>query len=239
MLPLLILQYTAHLLADFTFQPQRWCDVKDSTTISKTHFYHAIVVFICSLILSLSFSFWWAALLIALFHFGLDVAKSALNRKGKWKKYLFFIDQALHIAFITLIMLLCDYEVIGEYYSSLSLYHIALSNKFVFALFAVVACGKPSNIFIKKFMEANSIFPVKEEDSSALINAGRVIGSLERLLSFVLIVFNQFAAVGFIIAAKSILRFRDTATAKTEYLLIGSLLSFGIAILLGIAYLSI
>jgi hypothetical protein len=51
-----------------------------------------------------------------------------------------------------------------------------------------------------------------------------------------LIAVNQFAAVGFIIAAKSILRFRDTDIAKTEYLLIGSLLSFGIAILLGIAY---
>jgi hypothetical protein len=52
----------------------------------------------------------------------------------------------------------------------------------------------------------------------------------------VLILVNQFAAVGFIFAAKSILRFRDAdkTEAKTEYLLIGSLMSFGIAILLGI-----
>jgi hypothetical protein len=50
----------------------------------------------------------------------------------------------------------------------------------------------------------------------------------------VLILFDQFAAIGFIIAAKSVLRFRDTDTAKTEYLLIGSLLSFGIAIFFGV-----
>jgi hypothetical protein len=47
---------------------------------------------------------------------------------------------------------------------------------------------------------------------------------------------NHYEAVGFIIAAKSILRFRDTDTAKTEYLLIGSLLSFLIAVALGTGY---
>ena len=82
-------------------------------------------------------------------------------------------------------------------------------------------------------MEANDIFPMNE---NTLLKAGRIIGSLERAISFILIAFNQFAAVGFIIAAKSILRFRDLDTAKTEYVLIGSLLSFGIAILFGIAY---
>ena len=80
---------------------------------------------------------------------------------------------------------------------------------------------------------ANDILPMNE---NTLLNAGRIIGSLERIISFILIAFNQFAAVGFIIAAKSILRFKDLDTAKTEYVLIGSLLSFGIAILLGIAY---
>ena len=73
-------------------------------------------------------------------------------------------------------------------------------------------------------------------NENTLFNAGRIIGSLERVISFILIAFNQFAAVGFIIAAKSILRFRDLDTAKTEYVLIGSLLSFGIAILFGITY---
>ena len=66
------------------------------------------------------------------------------------------------------------------------------------------------------------------------MNAGKLIGTLERVISLALILVDQFAAVGFIIAAKSLLRFRDTATARTEYLLIGTLLSFGIVILLGI-----
>ena len=45
---------------------------------------------------------------------------------------------------------------------------------------------------------------------------------------------GQYEAVGFIIAAKSVLRFKDTDTAKTEYVLAGTLLSFGIATLLGL-----
>jgi hypothetical protein len=49
----------------------------------------------------------------------------------------------------------------------------------------------------------------------------------------------QYEAVGFIIAAKSILRYEGVKTSKTEYVLIGSLLSFGIAIITGITILKI
>jgi hypothetical protein len=67
-----------------------------------------------------------------------------------------------------------------------------------------------------------------------LLNAGKLIGNIERLLTLTLLLLEQFEAVGFIIAGKSILRYEGTKTAKTEYVLIGTLLSFGIAILIGI-----
>jgi hypothetical protein len=56
---------------------------------------------------------------------------------------------------------------------------------------------------------------------------------MERLLAFVLVLLGQFTAIGFIIAAKSVLRYGDR-TPKTEYVLIGTLLSFGIAFALGV-----
>ncbi|MDR2085714.1 MAG: DUF3307 domain-containing protein [Dysgonamonadaceae bacterium] len=227
---LLILQFTAHTLADFNFQPQTWCDVKNSKKISKVYFYHIAVVFVCSWVLSFSVSFWWAALLIAAFHFLLDVTKSYLFRKGIAENYLFFIDQILHLLIITGVVYLFSKKALIQYPPFISINP-------VFILFAVIASSKPSNIFIKKYMEANNIvIAKKEKDNEQLLKAGRVIGFLERVLSFILISFDQFAAVGFIIAAKSILRFKDSDTAQTEYLLIGSFLSFGIAILLGIAY---
>jgi len=223
---LLFLQFTAHLLADFIFQPQTWCDLKEKRVISKIHFYHAIIVFVCSWVLSFSFSFWWAALLIALFHFVVDLTKGYLYQKKIWRKTLFFIDQALHLVMITGIV--CWFSRTGRLDFP---FNISINS--VFIILALIVCTKPANIFIRKFMEANDIISMNE---NTLLKAGRIIGSLERVISFILIVFNQFAAVGFIIAAKSILRFRDLDTAKTEYVLIGSLLSFGIAILLGIAY---
>jgi hypothetical protein len=226
---LLILQLTAHLLADFNFQPQTWCNVKESKTISNVYFYHIAVVFVCAWFLSFSVAFWWAALLIAVLHLLLDVVKSFLFQKGTGKTYLFFIDQTLHLLVITGVVFWFSEKEHIEFPGF-------ISANTVFILFAIIASSKPSNIFIKKYMEVNNFIPPQNENNN-LLNAGRVIGSLERIVSFILISFDQFAAVGFIIAAKSILRFKDTDTAKTEYLLIGSLLSFGIAILLGIAYL--
>ena len=63
------------------------------------------------------------------------------------------------------------------------------------------------------------------------------IGILERLFVFSFILTGHFEAIGFLLAAKSIFRFGDLKEAKdrklTEYVLIGTLLSFGIALLTG------
>lgn len=58
---------------------------------------------------------------------------------------------------------------------------------------------------------------------------------MERLLTLVFVLIGQYEAIGFIIAAKSLLRFKDTDTARTEYVLVGILLSFGIALVCGLA----
>lgn len=232
MLNLLLLQFIAHFLADFHFQPQKWCEKKDRNSLSKEHIWHFLVVFTFSYLLCFEFSFWWGALIIAVSHLIIDVAKSVLGQIRRYKKckpYLFFIDQVLHLAIIVGIV---------DLYSSFAetSFPYPRTAEFLFLIFSLILCTKPTNLFIRKFIELNCIVTSSEDDDKSLVKAGRIIGSLERILSFILIVFNQFAAVGFLIAAKSILRFRDTQTAKTEYLLIGSLLSFGMAIILGITY---
>lgn len=74
----------------------------------------------------------------------------------------------------------------------------------------------------------------KTESCESIKNAGALIGNLERIIAFAFVLIGQYEAVGFIIAAKSLLRFKDTDTAKTEYVLAGTLLSFGIATLCAI-----
>jgi hypothetical protein len=224
---LILLQILAHFLADFTFQSQTMCDKKAQRIFSKELIIHTVIVFICSFVMFMTTgaaNIWIvASLIITVSHFGLDILKIYSTKKQLLKKSLFFIDQILHFIVIVIVVRVCYTEPTPW----------GIDFKTLPIITAFVACTKPSNVFIKNYMEAKGIISKKDE-KNALMNAGRIIGSLERVLSFILIIFNQFAAVGFIIAAKSILRFRDTDTAKTEYLLIGSLLSFGIAIILGI-----
>ncbi|MCB0689978.1 MAG: hypothetical protein KDC53_25740, partial [Saprospiraceae bacterium] len=79
-----------------------------------------------------------------------------------------------------------------------------------------------------------------DSDDESLAKAGYFIGILERLFVFAFIVTNHWEAVGFLLAAKSVFRFGDLKESKdrklTEYILIGTLLSFGMAILTGILY---
>lgn len=96
-----------------------------------------------------------------------------------------------------------------------------------------------SAIIIKVFITQWSPESKKENDAS-LAKAGRYIGILERLFVFIFVATNHWEAIGFLLAAKSVFRFGDLTSSKdrklTEYILIGTLLSFGLAILIGVLY---
>jgi len=76
-------------------------------------------------------------------------------------------------------------------------------------------------------------------DFSGLKDGGRVIGWLERGLVFLLVLIDMPGGIGFLAAAKSILRFRDIQDSGqwklTEYIIIGTLLSFTWALLVASA----
>ena len=80
----------------------------------------------------------------------------------------------------------------------------------------------------------------EDKDEESLSQAGAYIGILERLFVFSFVVTNNIEAVGFLLAAKSVFRFGDLKESKdrklTEYILIGTLISFGIAILTALLY---
>jgi hypothetical protein len=72
--------------------------------------------------------------------------------------------------------------------------------------------------------------------AESLANAGKWIGIIERLIVFILVMLGQYAAISLLIAAKGIIRFneKDRQEVKTEYLVIGTLLSIGLAMITGI-----
>ncbi|MBR3492809.1 MAG: DUF3307 domain-containing protein [Bacteroidales bacterium] len=226
MCKLLILQLLAHLVSDFYLQTEKSCKSKADNAFKSRHLYiHALITFACAWLFSLNVGYWWAALLIAVLHLVIDGLKSVCkNLKGA-----FFIDQLLHLAVIVAAVMLFNKV------STIALPTWLPETKVLMWIVAFVFCLRPANFFIQNiFKDAKISIPDGGKEDN-LPNAGHVIGNVERMLTLVFVMLGQYEAIGFLLAAKSLLRFRETDTVKSEYVLVGTLLSFGIAILLGVA----
>ena len=74
--------------------------------------------------------------------------------------------------------------------------------------------------------------------NSSLPEAGKWIGYLERILILTFVITDNMEGVGFLLAAKSVFRFGDLNKAKdiktTEYVMLGTMTSFAIAIIVGL-----
>ena len=225
---LILLQVIAHLLADFVFQPQRWSDKKEGKVFTSIHIYHVFIVGILSYVLSFDFGFWKAALILTVVHVLIDMLKSRLVLNSKSKNYFFF-DQFIHLISIVAVVLAYAYYGDINFIFPVELKPVAVIAGFIF-------CAKPSNIVIKYMFKTFSIETPQENPDNpkdiSLPNAGKLIGITERFLALALIIMGQYGAVGLIIAAKSILRFNGTQ--KSEYVLVGTLLSFSLAAFSGI-----
>jgi hypothetical protein len=95
----------------------------------------------------------------------------------------------------------------------------------------------PSAFLVRRLMWRWSQ-EIKLHANESLHQAGTYIGILERLFVYVFIIKGHWEAVGFLMTAKSIFRFGDLSNAKdrklTEYILIGTMLSFGLATVAGL-----
>lgn len=111
--------------------------------------------------------------------------------------------------------------------------------------YSIIACSMGIigiTRFSSKLMELvtndfiNQNVDLKKDIESGLIGGGKYIGILERSLIFVFILINQPIAVGFLIAAKSLLRIESDPKQhrRMEYILVGTLFSFLLAVLFSI-----
>ena len=224
---LLLLQFIAHLCLDYFFQTDKLAKQKNTTGFKSPFLYwHALVCFVLAWLFSLQISFVLAAGIIAMTHFLIDGFKRHLNNSKYFDRYAFFIDQAAHLAILTLVVILFD-----KWYGIDPSINVSINFKYLLMVTGYLVCLKPANIFIREVFKATEI---QVSSDNEMPNAGKVIGVLERILTLTFIIIAQYSAVGFLIAAKSILRYGNNETLKTEYVLIGTMLSFGIAVIAGI-----
>ncbi|MFP3831308.1 DUF3307 domain-containing protein [Chryseobacterium sp. SIMBA_028] len=220
----------AHLLGDFILQPNSWVADKENYKLkSKFLYFHVLIHTVLSFIFLWDLQLWWVAVLVGGTHFIIDAAKLSFQNV-KTKKRWFFIDQLLHVLVIA---------GVSFYFQEFS-FSFLQNQEFLKIIMAALFLTTPASIFIKLLLSSWTPAPDGPNNiqTESLSSAGKYIGILERLLVFTFIMVNHWEGVGFMVAAKSVFRFSDLAQAKqrklTEYVLIGTLLSFGLAVLTGI-----
>lgn len=223
----------AHVLTDFVFQPGSWVRHKREFKAASGYLYfHSFLAGFLSYLLLQNWSDWEIPAIIAITHFFIDLWK--LYQKEDNLK-IFLWDQFFHFLVILLAGLYLAENLdqllpeIGSWFSSVH---------FLVAVIAYLLIIFPAGFLIGKATQRWQDEIGHTPGNASLQSAGRYIGIFERILVLTFILTNNFSAIGFLIAAKSILRFSDKsemgARKQTEYVLIGTLMSFAITILVGL-----
>lgn len=232
---ILIKLLLAHFIADFLLQPQSWVKDKQTRKAKSLKLYlHAILQALLVIFILWDLNYWMLALLIMVLQGlidGLTVYAQKENTKTRW----FLMNQTAHIMVIFVLWLLIvepgiNFEAVFKS-SGIWIYAGAI-------LFITVVSSK----VIRELM-ASWTGMVRDRNEESLNNAGKYIGMLERLFVFIFVITGHWDGIGFLLAAKSVFRFGDLKESKdrqlTEYILIGTLLSFGIAMAAGMVVLEL
>ncbi|MDY0082093.1 MAG: DUF3307 domain-containing protein [Ignavibacteriaceae bacterium] len=233
LLPLL----AAHFLGDFIFQTDKDVQNKKKYLVFAKHIF---VVTILSYLLVGIWNSYEIPLVILISHLIIDLIKKSSRNDTL---VLFTLDQLAHYL---VIVLLSFYMMNKIENTHLSLYWNDLFGNDYLKLLTIII----SSIMITKFSSIIITYIIRpfqmkifkvENDNQQGIKTGRIIGYLERIIILILFLAELPTIVGFLITAKSILRYGEIKNNEdkmvVEYVLIGTLLSFSIGI--AISYLTV
>jgi len=219
----------AHLLGDFLLQKKSWVDDKEKKKGSSPYLYlHVLTVTLLTYIILWDYKNWYVPLIVFITHLGIDYWKShAQNTFAN-----FILDQVLHVGVLIGIWLIFYFypsEIADWLKIKLTSNHMwALLIGYYIVIWPMgIAIGKATEKWQK----------VAGMDKDGLDKAGMWIGRCERVLVLTFIITSQYTALGFLMTAKSILRFADKedgSQKKTEYVLVGTLISFVCAAIVGV-----
>lgn len=224
----------AHLLGDFLLQSRQMVRHKQQfKALSWKLYLHALIHGILFFLFTAQWSAWWMAIIVAVSHFFIDWWKLTKRESPA----VFIADQAMHIAVLVILWFYAQMDG----WALVTWVDSVLNNQDMWAvLMGYFLLMWPFSMIIGLATQRWRLDIVShlESQRSSLAEAGKWIGIFERLLVFTFIITNQFAGIGFLITAKSILRFNETkkesGRKEAEYILIGTLMSFAVAIITGL-----
>lgn len=237
---LLVILLAAHVLGDFLFQTE-WIAREKEKRWGPLFLHGAVMLAVHAAVLApfLTGRLALGLVCLALVHVALDALR--IKACGVWGGSLgaFFLDQGLHV--MTALVL---WQVLASP-SGFETIRWIPSNEWaawyarwlgVAAGYVFVASGGSRIVrgVLGRFMGAVPDDPSNGREHSM----GRVIGYLERFTALTLVLFDQWAALGLIIAAKSIARFPEFTSGEhkdfAEYYLVGTLSSILVAVAAGV-----
>lgn len=218
----------AHLAGDFIFQRKSWIQHRSAGKWKSGYLYaNAAIVALLSWLLSGYYQCLLIPAMIFAVHACIDIAKSYAPDKPA----VFAADQVLHLIATALAVYLYLHRQDSGLYFPVLYNNLPLWTYAAAYLVVLWPMGIIISIMTRRWQS-------DYENGEGLRDAGKYIGMLERLLILTFVFINQFSAIGFLVAAKSVLRFgdiRDTNNRKgAEYILIGTMISFAAAIFTGL-----
>lgn len=244
-----------HLICDFYLQNQTICKNKIKLSIRGYSLWmHAIIIGLLTLIAIWDINGWWLALLVSVVHFLVDWLKSVFELKcniyiidkknntiengvnRRYGLYFFISDQIIHILFIIFVSFIW-YKSNNNWSQFNWLQHLFQTHSLrVYTIIALLIIIKPINILILQILRFCKLNDGTECDNQENFHAGALIGYTERCLMLIFVIMAQYEALGFLIAAKSLLRFSEASSGntKSEYVLAGTLLSLIFSIFIGL-----
>lgn len=204
----------AHVVADFLLQTNRMVETKQKP---GTLLLHALIVLVTAQI-ALGRVDAWEPLILAGLHIAIDTVKAYAMPQRLWA---FLTDQGAHLVTLIAVAAVTPTLFAGGMWAGVAWLPglMLLTAGFVVA---TVAGGYAVALLVAPWGDETAL-------PQGLTNGGRLIGLLERGIIFLLIVAGQPAGIGFLIAAKSVLRFDTTSKDQRagEYVIVGTLASFG------------
>lgn len=212
----------AHLIADFPLQPDWMIERKGNPAVLALH---AALIFTTA---GLALGAWPPALLAILLatHLIMDAIKVYLLKDTL---RTFTLDQAVHLVVIAALSYVYPQTLAQGWWTHLQDAWLTAYLVGLCILGGVIASVQVGAIVIRK-ATVGFVGEISHQ-IKGLERGGLYIGCLERGLVMLLILMGQPAGVGFLITAKSILRFGDVRESSqrklTEYIIIGTFMSFG------------
>ncbi|MBI1782312.1 MAG: DUF3307 domain-containing protein [Sphingobacteriales bacterium] len=215
----------SHLITDFILQPKSWVDERSAKHFASPKLYlHCFITAAVAFIIT-GFQYWLVAFIIFVTHILIDGWKSYQKQNAAY----FLTDQSLHI----LVISGCWYFTFFTWSNVTAAWQQVNQNLSVWKTITAFILTAPAGILIGQFTKQ---WRDQLPEAENLANAGKWIGIIERTIILVFVLYSQFSAIGLLVAAKGIIRFneKDRPEIKTEYLVIGTLISIGLAIITGL-----